>query len=117
MRTIIAGSRTITNPDLVELAVILSGFRITEVVSGGARGADALGEQWASANKVKVRRFPADWEGEGKQAGANRNKRMAEYASALVAVWDGRSSGTRHMIWAARRVGLKVFVYEEGRDW
>lgn len=83
-------------------------------VSGAARGADRLGERWATINSVPVKLFPAAWravEGEvDRRAGFLRNTRMAEYADALVAVWDGESPGTAHMIKTAEHYGLTVFV-------
>lgn len=111
MKTIIAGSRTITDYAAVEGAVKASGFTITEVVSGCARGVDRLGEQWGYAHGVPIARFPADWKRYGqKLAGLIRNKEMAQYADALIAVWDGKSTGTGHMIRVARERGLVVFV-------
>lgn len=111
MKTIIAGSRNIDMP-LAALndAVIMSGFDITEVVSGTARGIDRTGELWAEWKGIPVTRFPANWEKYGKAAGYKRNVQMAEYADALIAVWDGKSSGTKHMITAACEKGLKVHV-------
>jgi hypothetical protein len=111
MRTIIAGSRSITDLSVVREAVASSGFRVTEVVSGGARGVDRLGERLASMLGVPCRVFPADWDAHGRSAGVIRNREMAEYANALVAVWDGRSRGTANMISQARRMGLKVYVH------
>jgi hypothetical protein len=35
---------------------------------------------------------------------------MAAYADALVAIWDGRSPGTRHMISEAQRRGLAIHL-------
>jgi hypothetical protein len=69
-----------------------------EVVSGCARGADQLGERWADERGYPVKRFPADWHKHGKRAGYLRNEEMAGYATHLVAFWDGRSRGTKHMI-------------------
>lgn len=112
MRVIIAGSRGITEYGIVALAIALSGFEITEVVSGNARGVDRLGELWAALNGVAVRRFPAEWDQYGKKAGALRNIQMAGNADGLVAVWDGRSRGTDHMIQHARATGLKVYVHK-----
>jgi hypothetical protein len=34
---------------------------------------------------------------------------MALYADALIAVWDGESRGTKHMLDIAHREGLQVF--------
>lgn len=111
LRTIIAGSRTITSLATVSAAIESCGWPIFEVVSGAARGVDKLGEQWAALNHVPVRRFPADWDGPArKQAGRLRNMAMAQYAEALIAVWDGHSPGTRHMIEQGLYCGLAVYV-------
>lgn len=108
---IVAGSRTITNLQVVTVAIERSGFRVAEVVSGCARGADQLGEAWARSQHLPVKQFPADWDRYGKRAGYLRNELMSEYADALVAIWDGISSGTKHMIEKARERGLKVYVH------
>ena len=111
MKTIIAGSRTCNNLEYVYDAVSKCGWNITEVISGAARGADALGEEWARENGIPVRRFPAEWSRYGKSAGVVRNSQMAHNADALIALWDGKSRGTEHMIFIAKVRKLNVFVY------
>ena len=114
MKTIIAGGRTITSPKVVSRAIksaIASGFDVTEVVTGGARGVDSIAHRMASAGGLVTRVFPADWDVHGKAAGPIRNRQMAEYADALIAVWDGESQGTGNMIDEAKARGLEVFVY------
>ncbi len=111
MKTIIAGSRGITSYQIVREAVEASGFDVTHVISGGARGVDRLGGLWAFKNEVAFTVDPADWGEHGREAGFRRNERMANVADALIAVWDGASPGTRHMIATAQRKGLKVFVW------
>lgn len=111
MKIIIAGGRDITDPGLVMLAMAHSGWIPSEVVSGGATGVDALGEQWAAQWGIPVRRFPADWKRHGNAAGPIRNREMAAYADALVAIWDGKSRGTANMISEAQQRGLQVYVY------
>lgn len=111
MKTIIAGSRTIEDYAAVEAAITASGFAISQVVSGCARGVDTLGEQWAESQGIPIERFPAKWKQYGRRAGPIRNNEMVSYAQALIAIWDGRSDGTRHIINAARREGRRVFVY------
>lgn len=81
-----------------------------EIVSGKARGADSLGEQFAKMCNMKVAEFAADWDRHGKAAGYIRNKQMAEYADALIAFWDKKSRGTMHMINLAKEKGLHVRV-------
>ena len=111
MRTILAGSRSIGDMLKLHEAVRASGFEITEVVCGEARGVDAMGRWWATQNKIPLASFPARWNEEGLRAGFTRNVRMARYADALIALWDGRSHGTAHMISMAVALGLKVYVY------
>ena len=111
MKTIIAGCRSITDYSIVTQAIHAAPFTVTEVVSGMARGVDQLGARWAHEHNVPVTGCPADWQRHGKRAGLRRNRAMAEQAEALIAIWDGKSKGTRHMIKTARAMELRVFVY------
>lgn len=81
-----------------------------EIVSGGAKGADRLGEVYAAVREYPVKVFKANWDKFGKSAGYLRNKEMSEYATHLIAFWDGKSKGTKHMIDLAREKGLKIRV-------
>ena len=111
MKTIIAGSRGMDNYDFIKSTIIESGFEITEVVSGGARGVDRLGERYAKEMGIPIKQFIPDWDGLGKKAGHVRNREMGDYADALIALWDGESKGTKGMIEYAQKKGLKVYVY------
>lgn len=110
MKTIVAGSRTINDYKVVEEAIKESGFDITEIVSGMAGGVDTLGILYAKKNHIPYVTFPANWNKHGKAAGVVRNIQMAKYADSLIAVWDGKSRGTGHMIKDAVKKGLKIFV-------
>lgn len=90
-------------------------LKVTSVVSGGAAGIDTLGEIWARSQHLAVHRYPADWARYGKAAGPIRNRQMALNAEALLAIWDGKSPGTAHMIGVARQLGLRVFVYQPNK--
>jgi len=116
MKTIVAGSRKLCDYDLVTKAIDASGFSISEVVSGCAAGVDTLGERFAKEHSIPIKKMPAQWDVHGKSAGYIRNSEMEKYADALVAVWDGVSSGTKHMIDSAKRGGLKIFVYNHLTD-
>lgn len=111
MKTIVAGSRDITDYNVLKTALSELPWEITHVVSGTARGADLLGERYAQERGIPVSRFPAQWALHGKRAGPIRNWQMAKNAEALLALWDGESRGTRHMIETAEKEGLKVYVY------
>lgn len=76
-----------------------------------ASGVDLLGEHWAEDHNIPIQRYPADWYGFGKRAGPIRNIKMAANADALVAVWDGKSTGTYHMIQQAQRRNLRVHIH------
>lgn len=101
----------------VKAAIKASKFAITEVVSGGAKGVDSLGEVWAHSMGVPVKVFPADWDKHGKKAGFVRNAEMAEYADALIAVWDGQSRGTYDMIRKAEAFDLERSITYVANVW
>jgi len=115
MKTIIAGSRDIKDSELALAdAISYCPFfdEISEIVSGNCRGIDKEGEYFAIKEGYKLTTFPANWGKYGKKAGYIRNAVMADYAEALIAVWDKKSKGTKMMIDIAKKKGLKVFVYE-----
>jgi hypothetical protein len=111
MRTIIAGSRGCTDINIVLNAIAESDFDITCIVSGTARGVDQLGEYAANILGIPIVQYPADWDYYGKSAEYTRNSLMANNADALIAIWDGVSKGTQHMITIARLKGLQTFIY------
>lgn len=136
MKLIIAGSRHInlrelsrnTQTDVWRLAGLLLGafgdvddiFGDLEVVSGGCpAGIDAEAKRLAvEYHSVTYREFPADWDTHGRAAGPIRNREMAEYADALLLIWDGKSPGSASMLKEARKAGLKIVqvIIEEGEE-
>ena len=112
MKVIIAGSRNIPmdNIDIIFMWLSNCGFDITEVVSGGANGADKIGESWAIMNKIPIKQFLPDWEKYGRGAGIIRNREMGDYADALIAMWDGKSGGTSYMIAYMRKLNKPVEI-------
>ena len=111
MKTIIAGGRNVTEADILESALDELPWQISEVVSGGAKGVDQMGEEWAERNRIPVKLFKADWKTYGRAAGPKRNEQMADYGEALLAIWDGKSKGTANMIKNAEKQGLTVHVF------
>jgi len=102
--------------------------RDTVIVSGAARGVDAVAADEARQLGMKVIEFPADWSvkpdtpswairtnGQGKQydsrAGMQRNELIVDLADKVVAFWDGESPGTRGAIRLAKRAAKPVQVY------
>jgi hypothetical protein len=112
MKVIIAGSRTVTNNKALTLAIQLAKFDITEVVCGCAPGPDTMGRGWAIQRQIPVKLMPPDWEKYGKRAGYVRNEEMAKYADALIAIWDGHSRGTLHMVECMVALQKKYYVHQ-----
>ena len=113
-KLIIAGSREVPHEGVVADAFAESPFlveSIDQVVSGTARGIDRLGEAWAEGYGIPIHRMPADWQKFGRSAGYRRNEDMARHADALLAVWDGSSRGTKHMIDLGRKHGLTIYIH------
>lgn len=123
MRLIIAGSRFEPHEIPIRYAALKEAFAVlpclttslvTEIVSGGARGADKLGERLAAEYGIPCSIQNADWDGLGKRAGYVRNTQMANYVApdgGLLALWDGESRGTQHMIKIAETLKLIVLVW------
>jgi len=119
---IIAGGRDFDDPDFLDDCMWeLFGDRDygyentlshgATIITGGAKGADTIGHEWARANDFATLVFPAEWDKHGKAAGFIRNSVMASVSNILVSFWDGKSKGTKHMINTALSKGLEVHVY------
>jgi hypothetical protein len=116
-KVIIAGSRGFSNYKLLreQCNKFLREKRKTSniiIVSGHARGADTLGEEYAQDEGLDLEIYLAQWDKFGKSAGYRRNEQMAEVADALIAFWDGSSRGTKHMIDIMNKKNLLVRVVE-----
>ena len=99
---------------LMTAGVTASGFKISEVVCGLAKGADLLGKLFAEVNGYPCKDFPADWNKYGRAAGPIRNKQMADYAdAAIVFMWDN-SRGSKNMIETMQKLGKPVYVVNNG---
>lgn len=123
IRIIIAGSREFNDYSLLckHMSTIIADREFTEcsnisIISGAARGADTLGEKYAKDKYLNLQKMPANWNEYGKRAGYIRNEKMAKYASEddsigmLVAFWNGKSRGTKHMIDLANKYNLEVHI-------
>lgn len=108
MKTIVAGSRTFNDYELLENT--LKEHEITEIVSGTARGADSLGEDYGIKYNIPIVKFPPNWDKYGKSAGYIRNLEMARYAEACIVFWDGKSKGSLNMIKLATKNNLHLTI-------
>jgi hypothetical protein len=119
MKVIIAGGRDFTDWDMFQgyMSTLPPWVGIDEVVSGGASGADALGEQWAQLHGKPCKVFHAEWDRLGKRAGPIRNAEMSIYGNGLIAFWDGKSKGTQHMIKMMVDAGKWTYVVRTDIPW
>lgn len=76
------------------------------VVTGFARGADSLADQWAVNSWRQVIRIPALWQ-YGRQAGFVRNEVIASLPLRLLIAFKG-GNGTADMIRRAKAHGIEV---------
>lgn len=112
----IMGSRNFDKYDILEKTV-LETFDITSicaVVSGGARGADQLGELFAKNHNIDIIRFLPDWKTYGKKAGMIRNNYIIESSDFVFAFWDGKSRGTLDSISKCKKYNKenRIILYE-----
>ena len=108
MRVAVIGSRGFDNYELVSKT--LSNIDITLLISGGAKGADSLGERYANEKNIETLIFKPDWEKHGKAAGMIRNTDIVNNAELIIAFWDEISKGTKDSITKAKKLGKKILV-------
>jgi len=111
MKYAIIGSRTCTSRKFVfpVLDKILCAGDI--IVSGGAKGADSLAEEYAQQKEFTVVVYKAMWDLYGKSAGFKRNVQIIDDSDEVIAFWDGKSKGTKHSINLAKAAKKPVHVY------
>lgn len=118
-KLIVAGSRGFGDYELMRSSIeaYMKEYKIKklEIVSGGARGADSMGEEYADYYYHDKKIMPANWNRQpngdfDKAAGYVRNMEMANYADGCIVFWDGISKGTNHMIKIAKTREIDVMV-------
>ena len=76
-----------------------------------AKGADTLAIRYADERNLTKILFPANWKSYPRIAGFLRNEDMLSIATHLIAFWDGKSSGTKHMIDIAQEKDIPIWVF------
>jgi predicted Rossmann fold nucleotide-binding protein DprA/Smf involved in DNA uptake len=83
---------------------------ITEIVSGGAVGADYLGQIFAQEFDKKITIYTPDWSTYGKSAGMIRNRLIIESSDSVIAFWDGASRGTKNSIDLSKKNNKPIII-------
>ncbi len=105
MRIAMVGSRNL----LVDIEKYIP-ENITELISGGAEGIDTLAEQWADRNNIPKLIIKPDYDKDGRSAPIRRNRIIVEAADLVLALWDGKSRGTKFTVDYAKERGIPVQV-------
>jgi len=96
---------------MLETKLNTAPYTVTEVISGGAKGADSLAIKYAKKNNKLWKEFLPDHK-KYKHAYHHRNRLIAEYCDVLIAFWDGHSTGTKYTIDYARKIGKPVHIFK-----
>ncbi len=97
MKVAVVGSRSVS-PEFYEKICEYMPIGVSEIVSGGAQGADSLAEEYARRNNLKLTVFYPDYDTYGRTAPLERNTLIVKHADYVLALWDGKSGGTRNVI-------------------
>lgn len=108
MKYAVVGSREFN--DYEYLQSILKWYEASHIISGGARGADALARRYARENNIQLKEFFPNWDN-GKKAGFLRNHQIVEAADMVIAFWDKKSPGTRHTLQLAEEMGKEILIF------
>ena len=130
-KVIIAGSRSFNDYSLLRTELDKLFNEPFIIVSGGAKGADSLGEQYAQEKGYEIERYLAKWNdlsvpncrikynsygAYNAMAGHNRNQEMLNAilnnldGGCVVAFWDGQSKGTENMINISKKAGISIKI-------
>ena len=114
-KLIVAGGRDFSDrfllrDELIKLAETTYADKAVSIVSGLAKGADLMGKYFAIEHEVTLYEFPAEWNRYGNSAGFIRNEQMGNFSDGLLAFWDGKSSGTKNMIYYMQQLRKPVHV-------
>lgn len=106
MKVAVIGSRSITEYPLAEVIPV----EATEIISGGARGVDALARAYAEAHGLPCTELLPDYARYAKGAPLRRNRDIIARADYVVAIWDEESRGTAQSIALAKALGKAIQV-------
>ena len=110
MRIIVCGGRDFSDVVFVNkiLDMIHMVNNITEVIEGGANGADFIGASWAKTKGIPTKTIQADWAKHGRKSGPIRNIAMLKENPHIVIAFAG-GKGTAHMIKIAKEKGTLIY--------
>ena len=126
MRVLVCGGRDYDNRE--ELYAVLDWIDcswegpgtfgpITVIISGHAKGADSLAEQWAKKREVSLEIYPAEWDVYGKSAGFMRNQQMIDEGLPDLVVAFSGGKGTINMIKLSNQANIPLYNVRDPMGW
>lgn len=111
MKIAIIGSRRLVIKDLQKHIPPYT----SEIVSGGAKGVDQSAKNYAIENGIKYTEFLPNYKRYGKGAPIKRNVEIIDYSDEVIAIWDGISQGTLHVINTCKKLNkpLKIVLFNK----
>ena len=111
MKILVCGGREYK--DWEKIYSILDKEKPTEIIEGGARGADTIAREWAKSRKVPYKTYPANWDKYKKAAGPIRNQEMIdkEHPDKVLAFPDPNSRGTYDMIDKSNKKNIPTEIF------
>ena len=106
MKALIVGSRSITEFDLSKIMTP----DVEMIISGGAKGVDALAERYADEHKLSKLIMRPRYDRYGRAAPLKRNEQMVDMADVVLVLWDGVSRGAQYTIRYAEHKGKPITV-------
>lgn len=110
MKILVCGGRNYSDESTLSrvLGEIHAATPITEIINGGATGADALAERWARRIDIRFTTIRAKWDTHGYFAGPIRNAVMIKDTEPDLVVAFPGGRGTADMIKKAIAAGVRV---------
>ncbi len=88
------------------------------VISGGAKGADTYGIQWAQSRGIPIKEYKPDQRlintTNFRHAAMTRNTDIVNNSDRVVAFWDKKSTGTFDTLTKAKKAKKKVSYFNVG---
>jgi len=114
IRVLVTGGRNFNDKNMVfeALDYFHETYGVSELVHGGANGADSIAGLWAESKNIPVQVFFPEWDRYGKRAGPLRNLIMLKTQPNILIAFPG-GKGTSHMVRNARSQGVKVMKIEQ----
>ena len=114
MITAIIGSRNITINNIEKYIP----KETSMIISGGAKGIDTCAREYAQKNKIPLLEILPEYSLYGKAAPIRRNDEIVKKSDIVLAVWDGKSKGTKYVISLCKKQNknIEVYIYDSNKD-